>query len=122
MPENAPNTVSWTLHLDVREGQLENARALMPEMVAGTQQEKGALGYEWFLSEDGKTCHLYERYADSEAGLVHVGNFGTHFAERFFGCFEPTSFCFYGEPSAELKAALDGFGVAFFRWFGGFHR
>ena len=117
-----PDTISWMLQLNVRDGQLDNLRALMPEMVASTQEEPGTLGYEWFLSADGKTCHLYERYADNAAALVHAGNFGANFAERFFGCLEPTSFCLYGEPSAELKAALDGFGVEYFPWFGGFHR
>lgn len=117
-----PNTISWMLKLNVREGQLDTARALMTEMVASTQNETGTLGYEWFLSANGKTCNLYERYTDNAAALVHAGNFGANFAERFMACFEPTSFCAYGEVSAELKGVLDGFGAAYFEWFGGFHR
>ncbi len=117
-----PSTISWTLQLAVRKGQLDPARTLMEEMVASTKKEEGTLGYEWFLSPDGKVCHLNERYTDSQAALVHAGNFSTIFAERFFTCFEATSFCAYGDPSAELKAALDGFGAAYFHWFGGFHK
>lgn len=55
-----PNTISWNLQMSVREGLLNDARELMSEMVAGTRQEPGTQGYEWFLSEDGKICHISE--------------------------------------------------------------
>jgi hypothetical protein len=35
------NTISWNLQMSVREGRLNDARELMSEMVAGTQQEPG---------------------------------------------------------------------------------
>ncbi len=117
-----PNTISWNLQMSVREGRLNDVRDLMREMVAATQQEQATQGYEWFLSEDGKTCHLNERYADSEAVMVHLGNFGSKFADRFLACFEPTSISVYGDPSAEARAALDGFGAAYLGWLGGFNR
>lgn len=116
------NTVSWNLQLAVREGQLNAARSLMEEMVASTLEESGAQGYEWFLSEDGKTCHINERYADSDAVLIHAGSFGSKFAERFMACFEPTGLSVYGEPSAEARAALDGLGAHYFGPLGGFSR
>ena len=102
------DTVSWNLQMSVREGQLGDARDLMPEMVEATRGEAGTLGYEWFLGGDGTVCHIYERYADSDAAVVHLGNFGAKFAERFLQCFEPTSLFVYGEPSDEARAALDG--------------
>ena len=117
-----PNKISWNVQMSVREGQLDDARDLMNEMVAATQDEPVTLGYEWFLSEDGRTCHINERYADSEAAMVHLGSFGARFAERFLACFEPTSLSVYGDPSAEARAALDGFGAAYLGWLGGFHR
>lgn len=116
------NAISWNLQVSVREGQLNDARKLMNEMVAATQQEPGAQNYEWFLSKDGKTCHLNERYADSAAALIHLGNFGSKFAERFLACFQPTALFVYGNPSAEARAALDGFGATYLGWFGGFNR
>jgi len=116
------NTISWNLQMSVRESQLNDARDLMSEMVAGTKQEPGTEGYEWFLSADGKTCHINERYADSEAVMVHLGNFGSKFADRFLACFEPTSLSVYGDPSAEARAALDGLGAAYLGWLGGFSR
>ena len=116
------STVSWNLQLSVRDGQLDKARALMAEMVDATRAEAGTLGYEWFLSADGGTCHICERYVDSDAALAHLGHFGVNFAERFLGCFEPTGLSVYGDPSAEARGALDGFGAAYLGTFGGFSR
>lgn len=116
------NTVSWNLQLTIRDGQLDDARALMNEMVSATLEEPGTKSYEWFLSGDGKVCHINERYADSEAVMAHLGTFGSRFAERFLACFEPNSLSVYGEPSAEARAALDGFGAAYFGSLGGFNR
>ena len=49
------SVVSWNIQLSVQDGKLDEARALMTEMVEATTQEAGALGYEWFLSPDGTT-------------------------------------------------------------------
>ena len=117
-----PSSISWNLQMSVREGRLDDARELMHEMVASTEQEPGTVGYEWFLDADGGSCHIHERYADSAAALVHIGHFGSKFADRFFACFEPTSLSVYGDPSGEVRAALDGFGAAYLGWFGGFVR
>jgi quinol monooxygenase YgiN len=117
-----PNSISWNLQMSVREGRLGDARELMSEMVAGTRQEPGALGYEWFLGADGKTCHINERYADSQAVMVHIGNFGSKYAQRFLACFEPTSFSVYGDPSPEVRAGLDGLGAVYLGPLGGFTR
>lgn len=117
-----PSPVSWNLRLAVHDGQLENFRTLMHEMVESTRQESGTLSYESFLSEDGSTCHLHERYADSAAALVHLGNFGTKFAERFLACVQPTEFTVYGDPSDDVRQAVAGFGAVHLGTFGGFSR
>jgi quinol monooxygenase YgiN len=116
------NVVSWNLRLAVREGQLENFRALMNEMVESTRQEPGALIYEWFLSEDESACHIQERFTDSNAAMAHLATFGSRFAERFLGCVQPTGFDVYGSPSAEVRAVVAGFGAAHHGAFGGFVR
>lgn len=114
--------VSWHLMLKVREGQLEALRSLAREMVESTQQEPGTLSYEWSLSEDGTECHLYERYVSSEAAMVHLGTFGSKFAERFSGCLDMQSIHVYGELSEELRAAHAEFGASFLGTLAGFTR
>lgn len=116
------NPISWNLQMAVKEGRLDKARALATEMVSATRQEPGTLVYEWFLSDDGKRCHINERFADSEAALAHLGNFGAKFADRFLDCFEPTSLSVYGEPSTEARAALDGLGATYLGQLDGFRR
>jgi quinol monooxygenase YgiN len=116
------SAVSWNLQLTVRDGQLDALRELMAEMVEATTAEEGATGYQWFLSADGTTCHIYEQYVDSAAVMVHLGNFGAKFMERFLGCLEVTALFVYGEPSDEARAALDGFGAQYLGTFGGFVR
>ena len=112
--------MSWNLQLSVQDGRLEDARALMAEMVEATRQEPGSRGYEWFLNSDGTECHICERYADSQAVLEHLGAFGANFAERFLTCFAPKSFYVYGEPTEDARAVLDGFGASYLGTLGGF--
>src|SRR5260370_42399784 len=65
--------VSWVNELAVKEGKLETFRELMEEMVSGTSGEPGTLAYQWYISHDGGTVHVFEIYADSEAvGAHHV--------------------------------------------------
>jgi len=114
--------VSWNLQLAVRDGRLDDFRSLMNEMVESTRAEAGARTYEWFITEDGAACHIYERYADSGAAMVHLGTFGSVFAERFLSCVEPTGFSVYGDPSDAVRGVLDGFGAVYLGPFGGFAR
>lgn len=116
------SAVSWNLRITVNEGQLEAFRSLMHEMVASTQQEDGTLGYEWFLGDDGATVHIHERYKDSGAAMVHMGNFGANFAERFLSMIVPLSIHVYGDASPELREAMAPFGAVHMADFGGFSR
>ncbi len=114
--------VSWILMVAVKDGKLDDFRALMEEMVAATKDEPGAQAYEWFVSADGKNVHLYERFADSDAALAHLGTFGQDYAKRFFGCVDPAGFYVYGAPSQAAKEALASAGARFLGPFGGFAR
>jgi quinol monooxygenase YgiN len=97
------NWCAWMLEMQVQEGRENDVRALMEEMVGATQaNEPGTLNYEWSFSDDGKVCHLYERYVDSASALIHGGTFSTRFAGRFLEVLKPTRFTFYGSPSREV--------------------
>ncbi len=107
-------TISWVIKLSLNEGKANDFKALMSEMVASTRGETGCEAFEPFVSPDGASFHIYERYADSGAALVHLGNFGAKFAGRFMGCVTPTGLDVYGEPTAELKGALDTMGAVYY--------
>ena len=117
------DAVHWLLELNIKEGELDNFKALMKEMVDATQaNEPGTLNYEWFVSDDEKTCHMYERYVDSAATMAHLATFGQDFAERFMAALEPVRFVVYGNPNDEVRAALAGFGAVHMSQIAGFAR
>ncbi len=117
------SNVHWLLDVAINEGELDAFKTLMKEMVEATQSnESGAMIYEWFISEDEKNCHMYERYVDSAAMMIHLGSFGANFAERFFAVVTLARFTVYGDPSSEVREALAGFGVVHMAEIGGFAR
>ena len=113
--------VRWLVELTIKDGQFENFKALMKDMVEAVQTEAGATHYEWFISEDNKTFHVYERYVDSAAVLTHAETFAA-FSERFLSIVEPTRLVVYGEPSAEVRAGLKAFDPVYMAQTGGFAR
>lgn len=115
--------ISWVFELVIKEGQTENLKELMEEMVNATKTlEPGTLAYEWTISEDGKQCHIYERYADTEATLAHLEIFKEKYAERLMKTGDPERFVVYGETNSEVKEALEGFNAAYMVPIGGFVR
>jgi quinol monooxygenase YgiN len=115
--------VCWMLEMQVREGRGDDLRALMAEMASATEaNEPGTLDYEWSLSADGRTCHLWERYADSAAALVHGATFASRYAARFLDVLAPVRLTLYGSPSDEVKAALAAFSPVLMHPVAGFSR
>ncbi len=112
--------IFWLFEATIKPGQYDNFQTVMEEMIASTKQEPGTSNYEFFLNEDRTICHIYERYADSEAALMHVGAFGANFADRFLSCVAPTKFMVYGPASDELKGILGGFGAEYMTPLDGF--
>jgi quinol monooxygenase YgiN len=111
------------LELKIKPGELGNLKQLIPEMVeSASTNEPGTLDYEWFFDAGETTCHIWERYTNSAAAMIHLGNFGEKFAERFMDALEPTRFTVYGSPSAEVQEALAPFGVAYMVPVAGFKR
>jgi quinol monooxygenase YgiN len=105
------DNVFWVVELAIKPGQLDAFKALMNDMVKATKaNEPGALNYEWFISEDGTKCHVYERYADSAAVMVHMGNFAS-FGERWVATVETEGMTVYGTPSDEVKAIMASAGT-----------
>jgi quinol monooxygenase YgiN len=117
------NHVAWMLELQIQDGRSGDFDALAAEMAAATKaNEPGTLDYEWHISSDGTLCHLFERYADSAAAMIHIATFGEKYAGRFFEILKPVGFTLYGSPSAEVNAALAGFNPTCMARIAGFSR
>ena len=117
------DNISWNIQLTVNDGHLDDLKSLMAEMIDSTDtNESGTLQYEWFMSDDETTLHVNERYTNADAMMVHIGNFGAHFAERFMTYLTIQSFTIYGAATDDIKDALDPLGAAFFAKLGGFSK
>lgn len=115
--------VFWNLECVIKEGQLDNLKALMAEMVAATQaNEPGALNYEWSISDDEQKLHLFERYADSAATVQHMATFGANYAGRFLTTVDIKRFTVYGNPDEQARKVLGRVGAQFMSPLGGFSR
>ena len=98
--------VFWIVEFSIGEGNLEAFQSLMNEMIDATREQMGTTHYEWFLSEDGRTCHIHERYVSSQAVLSHLGHFGTKYAVRMAQLAKATRLVVYGSPSETVRKAL----------------
>ncbi|HXZ92854.1 MAG TPA: antibiotic biosynthesis monooxygenase [Burkholderiales bacterium] len=115
--------VSWMLELEILPGRGGALRKLMAEMVDATKaNEPGTLDYQWSTSADGKQCHIFERYVDSAATMIHLGTFGERFAGRFLEILKPVRFVVYGSPNAAVRGALTAFNPIYMEALGGFSR
>ena len=114
--------VFWNLELNIKPGKLEELKVLANDMTKATvSNEPNTIDYIWSLDAEQQKCHIFERYIDSDAVRVHLGNFQA-FAERFFDCLEIERFQVYGYPDEALVAAMSERGSTFFKVSVGFSR
>lgn len=115
--------VHWLYEVTVKDGQLQNLKDLIAEMVAHTKaDEPETLIYSWVVSEDGSTGQVYERYTNSEAALTHVATFNRDFAKRLGSMVDLARHTVYGHPSEALKQAIAGSKPIYFENVAGFER
>jgi quinol monooxygenase YgiN len=93
--------------LSVKEGRDGDLSALIAEMVGATERnEPGTLDYEWYLSDDGRRVHIFERYIHSQAVMTHLAAFNERYMKRFFGILEPRRLVMYGAPDEAVRDAM----------------
>lgn len=112
----------WLFTFDVHPGKFEQFKTLVVDIVAATSLEPGTLAYQYAVSDDQRTVHIYERYRDSAAFIVHLEQTFAGFAERFLSCVSVRSVVVYGEPDAAARRALDDFKPIYMHLFDGFTR
>lgn len=112
--------IFWILEVQINDGNDDSFRALMEKMIGATKQEPGTKEYQWFISEN--KCHIFERYQDDQATLVHIQNFGTNFAKDFMSLCTPKAMTVYGSPSEQVTNALAGLEPTYISQASGFSR
>jgi len=123
-------SVFFVVELDVQPGQADALRQVAREMVDLSQaNEPGTLNYEYFLSADGSTCHIFERYMDIDALQRHSQSFPPELSRRAQS-FRPRRLTAYGKVPEEVRAqrvdpirqAVPGFTAAYMEPLSGFSR
>jgi quinol monooxygenase YgiN len=114
--------VTWLMEFTVKPGAFTTLTQLVDEMSRSTRAEPGALQFAWYVSDDGASGQVHERYADAAAALAHLRTFTERFAGQVLAAVEPTRFTVLGMPGDAVQQALDGFAPTYLRPMGGFAR
>jgi quinol monooxygenase YgiN len=115
--------VYFIVDLTIVEGRVDEFQAIAEEMVAGTQTEPGALGYEFYLDADRRQGRLIEIYSDSDAALAHCkGRVVQELVPKLLSVSSLAGFSVYGDLSAEAADVLTQGGAKLFQQWRGFNR
>ena len=114
------HTVRFSVDLMINEGKLDEFEGIAQAMIVGTQKEPGALGYDWYLSDDRKRCRLVETYADADAVLAHLtGPVVQELVPKILTASSISRFEVYGDPGPKAAQMLAGLGAQIFEiWHG----
>jgi quinol monooxygenase YgiN len=115
--------VHLNVSLAIHEGKLNEFQTIAREMVETTQKEPGTLRYEWYLSNDGKGCHVIETYADGDALLAHLaGPAVKEGVPKMLNTANVKGFEVYGNPGPKAREVLSDFGAEIFLYWHGLRR
>ncbi|MGK5078711.1 putative quinol monooxygenase [Janthinobacterium sp. HLX7-2] len=112
----------WLFTLKVQPGKFDAFKNLVADIVAASSKEPGTLAYQYAVSDDQGTVHIYERYRDSQAFVDHVEHTFGGYAERFLSLVSVESLVVYGAPNVQARKALDSFNATYMTLFDGFAR
>lgn len=105
--------VQLTARFKIHDGKIDEFKRLAEACMASVRaKDTGTLQYDWFLSDDGTTCVVRERYRDSAAVLEHAANLGD-LLPGIVSVADP-DFEICGAPTQELLDALSAFPVRVF--------
>ena len=107
------NDLFWLFTLKIRPGKLDAFKRLVSQIVLATHEEPGTLAYQYAVNDDQTIVHIYERYRNSEAFVVHVELTFAAYAEEFLSLVWIESLVVYGAPNAEARKALDTFDATY---------
>jgi quinol monooxygenase YgiN len=115
--------VFWVVEGAIQQGAPDALRALIDEMVTSTKaDEPGTMAYEWFVDSGGKKCHIFERYRDSAAAMIHLRTFDQKYAQRLGRLVRIERVTLFGNASEEVMRALGEEGTVFLLPLTGFTR
>ena len=110
--------ITATALFKIKEGKLEEFKELIPALISTVKEkDPGTLTYDWYLNENNMECEVVEIYADSQAVIAHSGNVG-EILQKVLEVAD-LSLKLYGNPSEELRNALQGLDVKVYPFYSG---
>ena len=97
--------ITFIINLKVNQDSNEDLNLFVNEITKNViDNEDFCLEYGYYVSEDGTSVTLYEKYIDSESAVKHGQNFMEGpFFDRFFNLFTLEKFIVTGPASDEFK-------------------
>lgn len=97
--------ITFIISLKVNSNSTEDLNQLVEEITQNViNTEAFCLEYGYFISDDGTSVTLYEKYEDSDGATKHGQNFiDGPFFDRFFNLFTLEKFIVTGPASDEFK-------------------
>jgi quinol monooxygenase YgiN len=119
----AKNAVYFLVSFKINEGKFEAFKEIAQAMIALTQKEPGALGYEWYFSPDKTRGRLVETYADQNAVNAHMeGRAVQELVPKIRELSSITGFEVYGDPGSKAAEILSKVGAEIFQHWNGLGR
>lgn len=110
--------ITATALFKIKEGKLEQFKKFIPVLISAVKEkDPGTLTYDWYLNEDKMECKVLETYSDSQAVLAHSGNV-SELLQKVLEVAD-LSLELYGNPSEELKNAIEGMAVKIYPFYSG---
>ena len=115
--------VRLTVNFTVDEEQLAEFHSIAQAMTEVSKAEPGTLGYEWFVSADGKRFRLVEAYVDSGAIEAHfMGPAVQDWVPKLAAVCKVDGFDIYGDPGPKVAEMSAGFGAIVYKYWLGIDR
>ena len=115
--------VRFAVDLSIHEGKSDEFELIARNMIAGTQDEPGALHYDLCFSNDRRRCRILETYRDADAVLAHMtGSVVQVDVPKMLEVSSINRFEVYGDPGPEAARMLAEVGAEIFDVWGGIRR
>ena len=97
--------ITFIIDLKINQNTNEDLNVFVEEITENViDKEDFCLEYAYYISDDGVSVTLYEKYIDSQSAVKHGQNFmGGPFFDRFFNLFTLEKFVVTGPASDEFK-------------------
>jgi quinol monooxygenase YgiN len=115
--------VRLTVNFSVTEAQINDFKRIATQMTDGSKAEPGTLGYEWFVSGDGRKFRLVETYVDAAAIEAHfTGPVVQQLVPRLAAISSVDGFEVYGDPGPKVAGMAAAFGASIYQYWIGIGR